>query len=89
MLHLFKNILWDYRLSEEEILSIYRGDAEIGGMNESKLKARLLNSYNWYTLIQEMGFNEAKELLKPKIIQFLYPKTLQDTYTYAAGLLRE
>lgn len=77
MLDLAKKILWDYKLSDEEIIRIYSGDLEIGGMNEVKLKARLLNSYNWYTLIKELGFNEARQLLKPEIIQYLYPRSLQ------------
>jgi hypothetical protein len=89
MQNLVKKILWDYKLSDEQIIRIYSGDLEIGGMNELKLKARLLNSYNWYTLIRELGFNEARQLLKPEIIQYLYPKSLQKKYMYAAGLLRE
>jgi hypothetical protein len=89
MLHLAKKVLWDYKISDEEILLIYRGQLEMGGMNEYKLKARLLNSFNWYTLIKELGFNEAKLLLKPEIIKNLFPKDLQKKYTYAAGLLRE
>ncbi len=89
MITLAKKILWDYKLSDEEILLIYSGELEKGGMNEFKLKARLLNSYNWYTLIKELGFQEAKQLLKPEIIQFLYPKKLQKSYSYAAALLRK
>jgi hypothetical protein len=89
MLHLLKKILWDYELSDEEILSIYYGELEKGGLNEFKLKARLLNSYNWYTLIRELGFSKASQLLKPEIISHLYPKSLQKKYFYAAGLLRK
>lgn len=89
MLHLLKKILWDYELTDQEILSIYAGELEKGGMNELKLKARLLNSYNWYTLIREMGLSNASKLLKPEIISQLYPKSLQKKYSYAAGLLRE
>ena len=57
-------------------------------MNETKLKARLLNSYSWYILIKEIGSDQAKELLKPQIINQLYPKSLQKSYTYSAGELR-
>lgn len=87
MLQLIKPILWDYQLSDEEIMRIYQGDLVTGGMNEVKLKARLLNSYNWYTLIKELGLNEAKQLLKPEIIRYLYPKALQESYMYAARVL--
>lgn len=88
MLTLIKKVLWDYQLSDEEIMGIYQGRLVIGGMNDVKLKARLLNSYNWYTLVKEIGFNNAKELLKPEIIKFLYPKALQESYTYAARVLQ-
>ena len=88
MLHLVKKVIWDYQLSDEEIMGIYRGDLVVGGMNEVKLKARVLNSYNWYTLIKELGFEEAKALLKPEIIRFLYPNSLKKMYTYAARVLQ-
>jgi hypothetical protein len=88
MLRLIKGVLWDYNLTDEEILRIYQGDLVVGGMNDVKLKARLLNSYSWYTLVKELGFDDAKELLKPEIISFLYPKSLQKIYQYAAQVLQ-
>lgn len=87
MLYLIKKVLWDYQLTDEDVIRIYKGDLAIGGMNDVKLKARLLNSFNWYTLIKELGFNEAKELLQPDIIKFLYPRALQESYKYAARVL--
>jgi len=89
MLQLIKKVLWDYQLTNDEIMRIYQGDLVIGGMNEFKLKARLLNSYNWYTLINELGFNEARQLLKPEVIRYLYPKALQESYKYAARILQQ
>jgi hypothetical protein len=88
MLTLIKKVLWDYWLTDEEIMSIYQGNLVIGGMNDVKLKARLLNSYNWYTLVKELGFTNAKELLKPEVIGNLYPKSLQESYKYAARVLQ-
>jgi hypothetical protein len=87
MKKLLKNVLWDYQLTEEEVERIYRGDLALGGMDETKLKARLLNTYNWYTLVRELGFKEARALLRPDIIRFLYPKALQESYAYAARVL--
>lgn len=88
MLTLVKEVLWDYQLSDDEIMGIYQGSLVIGGMDDVKLKARLLNSDNWYTLMKELGFNNAQELLKPEISKFLYPKALQESYTYAARVLQ-
>lgn len=84
MLTLIKKVLWDYELSDEVIMGIYQGNLVIWGMNDVKLKERLPNSYYWYTLVKELGFNNAQELLKPEITKFLYPKALQESYTYAA-----
>lgn len=89
MKKLLTNVLWDYQLTEDEVERIYRGDLALGGMDETKLKARLLNTYNWYTLVQELGFNEAKALLRQDIIGFLYPKALQESYAYAARVLHQ
>ncbi len=87
MLTLLKNILWDYHLTDEEIMRIYKGELVIGGMDEIKLKSRLLNSYNWYTLVKVLGIKEAKLLLKPEIIKYIYPTQLQHKYQYAASIL--
>lgn len=89
MIHLLRKILYNYNFTDQEILGIYEGELEIKDLNEFKLKARLLNSYNWYTLTREMGLNKASQLLKPEIICHLYPKSLQKKYSYVAGLLRE
>ncbi len=86
-INLIRKILWDYDFSDDEIIRIYNGELEIGGMNEHKLKARLLNSYSWYTLIREIGFEDAKKLMQPEIIRYIYPKSLQQKYSYAASLL--
>lgn len=88
MLDLFKKILWDHPLTDEEILHIWRGEQSIGGMDALTLKARLLNSYNWYILIKELGRDEAIHLLQPEIIELLYPSSLRQSYHYAASLLR-
>jgi hypothetical protein len=88
MLTLIRKVLWDYQLSDEEIMGIYQGRLVVGGINEVKLKARLLNSYNWYTLVKELGFNNAIEFLKPEVIGYLYPKSLQESYKYAARVLQ-
>lgn len=87
MLPLLKKVLWDYELTDTEILAILNGELVKGGMDEFKLKARLLNSYNWYTLVNQLGFDEARKLLKPEIIRLLYPKSLQISYNYAASVL--
>jgi hypothetical protein len=87
MMNLIKQILWDYQLSDAEIEAIYQGQLVVGGMNELKLKARLLNSYNWYTLVKALGWQEAKALLKPEIIRFIHPKGLRESYLDAARIL--
>jgi len=89
MVDLFKIILWDHPLTDDEILSIWRGELVKGGMDELSLKARLLNSYNWYILIRELGIEEAQQLLKPEIIERLYPSSLRRSYHYAASVLHE
>lgn len=86
---LIRQILWDYQLTDQEIEQIYQGKLVVGGMDEFKLKARLLNSYNWYTLVRQLGLPEAKALLKPEIIRFIHPKGLKSSYLDAARILHQ
>jgi len=89
MLDLFRKILWDHPLTDDDILRIWRGELVKDGVDEISLKARLLNSYNWYVLTKELGSEDALQLLKPEIIERLYPKSLRRSYHYAASLLRK
>lgn len=86
---LVRQILWDYQLTDQEIALIYQGKLVVGGMDEFKLKARLLNSYNWYTLVRQLGWQEAKALLKPEIIRFIHPQGLKNSYLDAARILHQ
>ncbi|MFN3530007.1 MAG: hypothetical protein ACK417_08835 [Bacteroidia bacterium] len=85
---IIKPLLWDYQLNDLEIKAIYKGRLVVGGMDEFKLKARILNSYNWYTLVKELGWHEAKSLLKPEIIRFIHPQGLKKSYLDAARILQ-
>ena len=89
ILVLLNKVLWDYDVTDRELLNALEGKSEIGGLNADKLKARLLNSYNWFTLVNELGLDTARELLKPEVIRYLYPKSLRSKYTYAARLLHQ
>lgn len=88
MLKLLKRVLWDYELTDRELEDALKGKPGNNSLDANKLKARLLNSYNWYTLVNELGLDTAKALLKPGIIRYLYPRSLQAKYTYAARLLQ-
>lgn len=86
---LVRQILWDYQLTDQQIEQIYQGKLVVGGLDEFKLKARLLNSYNWYTLVKQLGWQEAKALLQPEIIRFLHPQGLKKSYNDAARILHQ
>lgn len=82
-----KRVVWDYNISPDDLLAIFKGEMEGRGVNMVQLKSRLLNSYSWYQLLDMFGYDGAVLLLKDEIIQLLWPKSVKSTYTNVKSLL--
>jgi hypothetical protein len=84
---ILKRVVWDYNISGDDLLEIYKGNKEGRGVNQVQLKAKLLNTYSWYKLVDMLGYNEAVSLLKEDIIKMLWPKSLRLKYTHVKSIL--
>lgn len=84
---MLKGIVWDYNISEDELLEIFLRKKEGQALNADQLKARLLNTYNWYFLLRFFGRDFVKGFLDDKITLYLFPKTLKDKYVRAGHIL--
>lgn len=84
---LLKGVVWDYNISETDLLEIFLHDKKGQALNADQLKARLLNTYNWYFLIDFFGKDVAKKFLNDRITAYLFPKALRDKYVRAGRIL--
>lgn len=84
---LLKTVVWDYNIDEEELLEIFLEEKEGRALNADQLKARLLNTYNWYFLVSSFGRDVAKGFLDDKVTAYLFPRSLRDKYVRAGRIL--
>lgn len=84
---MLKRVVWDYNIPEDELLEIFLYDKEGHAISGDQLKARLLNTYNWYYLLTFFGRDFTKDFLKDKITRNLFPKSSRDKYVRAGYIL--
>lgn len=84
---LLRTVVWDYNINDAELLEIFLQGKKGQALNADQLKARLLNTYNWYFLLDFFGRDFVKEFLDEKVTVFLFPKTLKDKYVRAGRIL--
>lgn len=83
-------INWDTPLSTDQLYQIFTGaNTEIGGIDKSWIYTRLLNSFNWYTVIKIIPREEWPFLLSDKIIDNLFPRQLRNKYKHVRSALFE
>lgn len=85
---ILKQVVWDYNISADDLLAIFKGKMEGKGVNELQLKAKLLNSYPWHQLINWFGFETALSFLKDEIIQMIFPVSYRKKILNAKRILR-
>jgi hypothetical protein len=85
---ILKRVVWDYNISEDDLLEIYKGNMEGRGVNQVQLKAKLLNTYPWHQLIKWFGFETSRGFLKDEIIQMIFPASYRQKLFHAKRILR-
>jgi len=55
--------------------------------NINKIYSRLLNSYDWYTILSIIDNNKIKDLLKDEVLQLIWPKSVSKKYYNAKRIL--
>jgi hypothetical protein len=89
-----KNILtkinWDTPLSNDDLYRIFTGkEKKIGGIDKVWIYSRILNSFNWYTVLEIIPKDELPFLLSDKVINNLFPRQLRNKYQYVRSALFE
>lgn len=74
---LLKGVVWDYNISEEDLVEIFLHNKKGHSMNKADIEARLLGYYNWHHLIKTLGYERSVELLNDDAISRIFPKSYQ------------
>jgi hypothetical protein len=84
-----RQVVWDYDISDEDLLAVFLHDKKVPGLGSTQLKAKLLNGNNWYSLLKLLGIENAKKMLTIEITSILFPRQLRERYQHAQQLLSE
>ena len=83
-------INWDTPLSIDELYNIFTGEAgKIGGIDKNWIYARILNTFNWYTVLKIVPQNELPSLLSDNVLNNLFPRQLRNKYQHVRSALFE
>ncbi|MCK5543010.1 MAG: hypothetical protein KAI40_09990 [Desulfobacterales bacterium] len=85
---LLLNAFWDKNIDENQLYDLINGKIKTLPFLDKKLIfARLLSTYDWYTLIKLIPVKILKESLSDDVLEILYPKELKEKYKYARKIL--
>ncbi len=83
-------INWDTPLSTDDLYLVFtEAKQQIGGIDKKWLYTRILNSFNWYTVMKIIPREEWPYLLSDKIIDNLFPRQLRNKYKHVRSALFE
>jgi len=83
-----KNLFWDMNLSQSEI-QIILDQNNMSNPLTASLYARILSSFNWYKILEQLNQKQLYSALSDKVIQKIKSKCLQERFRYARNMLFE
>lgn len=87
---LLLNLFWDTRVDPDKLIRLLTGKIErIGSIDRSNLYYRILNSFDWHTILKIVPHSDLKTLLDDNILNRIHPKDLREKYLYARKVLSE
>jgi hypothetical protein len=85
-INFFKSLFWDYKVSEENIITIIES-GECNGLTRKNLLSRALKSRRWYEIKKILPPELLQEALSEDVLKALFPKSLSRKYKYVKKLL--
>jgi len=83
-------INWDTPLCDDDLYKIFTGEAgQAGGIDKNWIYARILNTFNWYTVLKIVPQSELSLLLSDKVLNNLFPRQLRNKYQHVRSALFE
>lgn len=86
---IYKQLMWDYNISPEEVDKLIKGEAEFAGHYDiDSLFIKMLNNLTWYSILEILSIEDAEKLLTNKNIRKLRFKSIQNKYAKLQKILR-
>jgi hypothetical protein len=83
-----KMLFWDREIDENILKKILSGEIKNqDDLTKEKIYIRMLNSWNWYDILDFVSPKKISELLSIENIDKLYPKKIKEKYLYAREIL--
>ena len=87
---ILSKINWDTPLNADELYSVFTGaESHIGGIDKKWIYLRILNTFNWYTVLTIIPEKELPLLLSDEVINNLFPRQLRIKYQHVRSALFE
>lgn len=87
---LLKQILWDYKISVEDIDAVLTGKKKLAGhYTQDMIFQKIIESYPWFTILQLFTPDEVRNLLTSKVISKLRSPSLRQKYEFIKKRLHQ
>jgi hypothetical protein len=87
---ILSKINWDTPLSTDELYRIFTGtESHISSIDKKWVFLRILNTFNWYTVLKIIPEKELPFLLSDEVINNLFPRQLRNKYQHVRSALFE
>jgi len=85
---LINKLYWDRDVDPDYICGLLEGQPEQISGERTDLYRRILNSFDWYTILKIFTHEQLKhDVLNEQVISRLFPKDLRKRYRYARNIL--
>lgn len=83
-----KKAFWDREICGDDLLAILEKRMETShDVTLAKLYVRLMETYNWYTILKLISFNQRIEIISEEFTNKIWNKPLRTRFEYARRLL--
>lgn len=88
--NILAKINWDTPYSLNDLYKVFTGEEKkIGSIDKNWIYSRLLNTYNWYTVLKIVPKKDLPQLLSDEVINNLFPRQLRQKYRHVRSALFE
>jgi hypothetical protein len=90
ILHLCRQLSWDYSIPPEDIAAVIRGEKEMAGHDDRKaIFRKALETFPWFTVLKLFEPEEINALLTDSLIGDLRMPSLRKHYAFIKKRLQE
>lgn len=87
-LKLLSRLYWDLNIKPDVLYgALYERDFDTDDIDMTSIYTRLLQTYDWYTLLKLVPMDRLHELLNDSVINRLYPEELKKRFLYVREVL--